>query len=119
MYSGGKAPLDVLLTLAKQPFEDLREAVWKMVRALVTQQWGVQTIAATGGFLEYLLDRKTEFHVSGTQAKFDILQALRASPYAATALTPNSRKQVDEYVRQGAHYAPLTVGVMGPVAGIR
>lgn len=75
-------------------------------------------IAGTGGFIEYLLDRKTEFHLTGTQAKFAILRTLAASPYAHK-LTDASLKQVKEYVRQGANYAPLNVQVMGPVSGAR
>jgi len=38
-YHRGKAPLDVLLVLAKQPFEDVREAVWKLVLAVTKHAW--------------------------------------------------------------------------------
>jgi len=109
----------VLLVLAKQPFEDMREAVWKLVRALVAQTWGLRTVVGTAGFLEYLLDRKTEFHVSGSQAKFDILRAVDAHPRSKELLSPAQRAQVHEYVRQGAHYSPLHVGVMAPVSGFK
>ena len=118
-YNNGRQPLQVLLVLAKQPFEDMREAVWKLVRALVTQHWGLRTVVGTAGFLEYLLDRKTEFHVSGSQAKFDILRAIDAHPRSKDLLSPAQRNQVHEYVRQGAHYSPLHVGVMAPVSGFK
>lgn len=118
-YNNGRQSLSVLLVLAKQPFEDLREAVWKLVRALVGQPWGVRAVLATGGFFEYLLDRKTEFHVSGSQAKYDILRAMDANPKTKEMLSQGQRTQLHEYVRQGAHYSPLHVGVMAPVSGFK
>jgi hypothetical protein len=38
-HNRGKAALDVLLSLAKQPFEDIREAVWKVVGELAKHAW--------------------------------------------------------------------------------
>ena len=124
LFNHGRAELDVLLTLAKQPFEDVREAVWKLVSALVNRSWGVELVVSTAGFLEYLLDRRTEFHVSGSAAKYEILARLARSVHwkamvAEGRVAPGTAKQVNEYVAQGAHYAPLTVGVMGPVSGAR
>jgi len=81
---------------------------------------GVSMIVGTAGFVEYLLDRKTEFHVSGMRAKYDVIRAIDASPsLAATHINAPTRTQIHEYVRQGAHYAPLTVGVMAPVSNFK
>ena len=39
-YNPNKSsPLDVLLILARQPFEDVREGVWKVVYALTKHEW--------------------------------------------------------------------------------
>jgi hypothetical protein len=112
------SPLEILWTLAKQPFEDIRDAVFKIIRELAHHPWGVAAIVGTAGFMEYLLDRKSEFTTAGSQNKFDIIRALAASPYGAQ-IRPEIRAQMAEYVRQGAHYAPLSVQVMGPVSGAR
>jgi len=114
-----KSGVEVLWTLVRQPFEDIREAVWKVVLGLTIHTWGVGLISQTGGFIEYLLDRKTEFHVSGSQAKYDIIRSLAQNPALNTYCLPATSKLVHEYVREGAHYTPLTVGVKGPVSGAR
>jgi hypothetical protein len=112
MYNPGRAPLEPLLTLARQPFEDVREAVWSVLLSLTGHRWGVGALVGSAGFVEFLLDRRTEFHTAGWTAKFRVVRALDSSPHAQAMLTQQQRALLHEYVRQGAHYAPRAVGVL-------
>jgi len=118
LYMPGRSPVELLLSLARQPFEDVRAAVWSLFLALTRHRWGVESLVRQAGFTEYLLDRRTEVAVAGLRAKYEVALAIDRSPHVAALMnqTPEQRKALHEYVRQGVVYAPRTVGVMAPVA---
>lgn len=72
-----------LMDLLKQPFEELRIAVFSVLRAVAAQNndWGVRALLSYGGFFEFLLDRNTEPTKETREWKFAILDAVLASPF--------------------------------------
>lgn len=72
-----------LMELLRQPFEELRMAVFAVLRAVAAQnnEWGIRALLSYGGFFEFLLDRTTEPTKETREWKFAILDAVMASPF--------------------------------------
>ncbi|GMF14969.1 unnamed protein product [Phytophthora lilii] len=73
----------LLMTALKQPFEELRTAVFHVLRSVAAQNnpWGMRTLLSYGGFFEFLMDRTTELTKETREWKFAVLDAVLASPF--------------------------------------
>merc|ERR550519_1014420 len=72
-------PMEMMVNIAKQPFEDLRLAAFQMMLIVAGQNWGRREICRHPGLLEYLLDRGTERVKSGKESKYAIISVLANS----------------------------------------
>lgn len=75
--------MTLLMELLRQPFEELRMAVFAVLRAVAAQnnEWGMRALLSYGGFFEFLLDRTTEPTKETREWKFAVLDAVVASPF--------------------------------------
>lgn len=72
--------VEPLWRLSRLPFIEVRVAAFKVLVAVAGQSWGQHLLSNTAGFLEYLLDRSTEFCQSGRNAKYDVVTAIVKRP---------------------------------------
>ena len=68
------------MSVADQPFPELRVANLLVFQALAFQPWGQTIMNDHPGFREYLLDRSTEKNKEGKEGKYAIIQILADSP---------------------------------------
>ena len=52
--------LPIIISIAKQPFVDLRLAAYKCLMEMTNAPWGLQAVNNEPGFFEFLLNRSTE-----------------------------------------------------------
>lgn len=97
-------PFEVLMSLSRQPFPDLRCATHGVYRALALQAWGQKLMNSDPGFKEYLLDRSTEHEKEGKEAKFEIVRTLAESPTTVETLGRPYYIKVKEYYNEGPFY---------------
>ncbi|XP_033121954.1 26S proteasome non-ATPase regulatory subunit 5-like isoform X2 [Anneissia japonica] len=70
------SPLDIILSICQQPFQELRCPALAIINAIANQSWGQALLNLQPGFKEYLLDRSTENEKSGKVAKYKIVETL-------------------------------------------
>ena len=68
------------MSVADQPFPELRVANLLVFQALAFQPWGQTIMNDHPGFREYLLDRSTEKNKEKKEGKYAIIQILADSP---------------------------------------
>ncbi|KAL8024218.1 putative armadillo-like helical, 26S proteasome non-ATPase regulatory subunit 5 [Plasmopara halstedii] len=80
---GQQNTMILLMKSLKQPFEELRTSVFRVLRSVVAQNnpWGIHALHSYGGFFEFLMDRTTEPTKETREWKFSVLDAVLASPY--------------------------------------
>ncbi|EDO34558.1 predicted protein [Nematostella vectensis] len=105
------APLEAIFTVAKQPFEELRCSALCLLRSLARYQWALQDMINCPGFLEYLLDRRTEFEKSGKEHKYDLIKELVHFPPAKQIFDRPYFLRLQEYEREGPFFARAEAAV--------
>ena len=70
--------------------------------------WSVVALKNTGGFLEFLLDRKTEFDKQVKYVKYEIVKSLAETPMSDV----HTRLQLKTYVNNGPFYADPMMEVL-------
>ncbi|XP_043190894.1 26S proteasome non-ATPase regulatory subunit 5-like [Amphibalanus amphitrite] len=96
-------PLDMIWSVARQPFLDLRLGALRLLAVVAALDWGQQMMVQRAGFVEYLLDRSTESSKEGRDAKYALVAALVTSRGAAQ-LPADLLSQLTTYHEQGAFY---------------
>ncbi|EQC25021.1 hypothetical protein SDRG_17098 [Saprolegnia diclina VS20] len=103
---GGGRPstMHLLMDCLRQPFDAIRIAVYTLLQAVVAQghPWGLQTLLAYGGFVEYLLDRSTEPTKTTREWKFALVDGILASPHKAL-LGKQQRTDLDTFFALGPY----------------
>ena len=99
------------MTMAKQPFTELRCGVINIFQVLASQPWGQKTLYDYPGFEEYLLDRSTEQSKEGKDAKFDVIKTLVESPSGREIFGNVYFVRMNEYVNQGPYYVRVEAAV--------
>ncbi|XP_068733601.1 26S proteasome non-ATPase regulatory subunit 5-like [Montipora capricornis] len=105
-------PLQVLMEVSKQPFQDVHCAVLQMLTSLAKYKWAQKDMTTCPGFLEYLLDRTTETAKTGREHKYDLIVALVRSPFSKEVFGKPFYLRLQEYEREG----PFYVRAQGAVA---
>jgi len=100
-------PVSVLYSLVKQPFLDLRLAVYLLLFNMAKQGWGRREILRCPGFPELLLDRSAEREKSGKEAKYLLIQALVESGDAKDIVGDELEGALKLYTRQGPFYVKV------------
>ncbi|CCI39753.1 unnamed protein product [Albugo candida] len=95
---------EYLMSLLKQPFEELRIAVYGLLQAVAAQnaEWGLQALISYGGFFEYILDRNTEPTKECREWKFAVVDAILASPFT-NLLDTSILLKLKEHLRKGPY----------------
>ncbi|KAI8879669.1 hypothetical protein K501DRAFT_20662 [Backusella circina FSU 941] len=76
------------------------------MQSIASHNWGVERMAQSSEFMDYILDRTTEDTEHGQTWKYAIVQLLVSSRDASRVLG-SYYPQCQVYVRQGAHYVPM------------
>ncbi|XP_070503728.1 26S proteasome non-ATPase regulatory subunit 5 [Chironomus tepperi] len=97
---GNSKDFSSLLNICKTPFDDLSTAAFQLVKSLAVYSFGQEGIAKTGGFVEFLLDRKNGSCFELKQKKFEVIELLaRSSVFDATSIA-----KFCKYLREGINY---------------
>lgn len=96
----GTNQLTFVQDFCRNPFPEIKIAALGLLRAICTYKWGQRALCETAGFIEYLLDRNTEFHKDAILEKYDVIKTLADSSVfdASTIL------QIRQYIKDGAFY---------------
>ncbi|KAL7021961.1 hypothetical protein ACKWTF_012087 [Chironomus riparius] len=97
---GPSKDFSTLLNICKTPFDDLSTAAFKLVKSLAIYSFGQEGIAKTGGFVEYLMSRKSGSTLELKQKKYEVIEILaRSSIFDATLIA-----QFRKYIREGINF---------------
>ncbi|XP_045447090.1 26S proteasome non-ATPase regulatory subunit 5 [Melitaea cinxia] len=99
--------MDALFENCKNPFPDIRLASLNLLNAVCQHHWGVELVAKTAGFIEYLLDRTVDYTKESKVAKYEIIKHLANS----TVFDENIIMRLQKYVEQGPFYTELSTQV--------
>lgn len=103
--------MELIWNLCRQPFADLRCAALEILRSIAKQYWGQQYMNDLPGFIEYLLDRTTEFDKQGKEMKFEIVRTLAESPTSCETLGNIVVSRMQQYVNDGPFFVKAEVVV--------
>lgn len=106
----------VLISIVKQPFQDLRLAGLRVLLTMSSFEWGQRQFQQHAGFLEYLLDRSTEHDKEGRELKYEIVHSLVGSGSIAETVFGNvDLLKLRKYDREGPFYssADTTIAMEG------
>ena len=92
------------MSVADQPFPELRVAILLVFHALMFQPWGQTIMNDHPGFREYLLDRSTEKNKEGKEGKYAIIQILADSPTVQDIFGDPYYVQLKTYCSEGPFY---------------
>ncbi|WAR31298.1 PSMD5-like protein [Mya arenaria] len=101
-----------LMSLAEQPFPDLRIALLILFESLASQPWAQTIMANHPGFREYLLNRSTEKTKECKEKKYNVVLTLANSPTVAEVFGNPYVVQLKVYCNQG----PFFIRVQAEVA---
>jgi len=76
-----------------------------------TTQHFVWTDFFSAGFLEYLLDRKTETDKAGKEMKYELISELVRSPFSKEVFDKPFHLRLREYEREGPFYVQAQAAV--------
>jgi len=57
---GSAGPIELLISLAQQPLEEMRVSVFAVLESIATHEWGQRELTQSKKFLDYILNRTTE-----------------------------------------------------------
>lgn len=105
----------LLLSIVRQPFADLRLAGLMVVAELSSQEWGQREMQASPGFLEYLLDRSSEPDKEGKELKYELVRTIVGSEYGERLWGNVDMLKMKKYEREGPYYhiGDTTVAIEG------
>lgn len=97
-------PLSVVMSILKQPFDDLCTGGLQFLRALAPHEWGQKEMSRHPGLLEYLLDRRVNLSKTGKELKFDIVHTLVGSSTTETLFGSPNFLKLRKYDREGPFF---------------
>jgi len=100
----GSKPMNLLHSLLKQPFLELRLAVYQIFLTMVRQGWGRREVLRQPGLPELLLNRENEREKQGMDAKYQVFMFLAESGEIEQIVGQDIGKSVIEYVKQGPYF---------------
>lgn len=107
--------LQLLLSIVRQPFADLRLAGLAVLVELSAHEWGQREMQQYPGFLEYLLDRNSEPDKDGKELKYEIVHRITSSECGEMVWGKVDMMKIRSYHREGPfhHTSNTTVAVEG------
>ncbi len=94
----------LLISIARQPFADLRLSVLVVLVEMVAWEWGQREMQAYPGILEYLLDRHSESDKEGKERKYEIVHRIVASDCADIVWGNVDMMKLKKYDREGPFF---------------
>ena len=105
-------PFQILMSIVKQPFQDLRIAGLRVLLVMSSFEWGQRLFHSHPGFLEYLLDRTTEPDKEGKELKYEIVHSMVASGSVAEGVFGSvDLLKLKRYEREGPFYSAVDTSV--------
>lgn len=96
----GTNQLTFVQDFCRNPFPEIKIAALGLLRAICSYRWGQQALSETAGFIEYLLDRSTEFDKDAIHEKYTVIKVLAdASVFDAGTIL-----QIRQYIKDGAFF---------------
>lgn len=96
---------NTLIAIARQPIPELKAPALGVIEAVSSQHWALRMVCETPGFLEYLLDRRTELNKTGLEIKYSIVHNLCSNQHATEILQPPQFLALKKYISDGVFYA--------------
>lgn len=100
----GSQTFNYLMTVATQPFPELRCSLLSFFQALASQPWAQVIMNNHPGFREYLLDRSTEKTKECKEAKYAVISMITESPTVAEIFGQPYVVHLRVYCNQGPFY---------------
>ncbi|XP_055531950.1 26S proteasome non-ATPase regulatory subunit 5-like [Wyeomyia smithii] len=92
--------LNLVMDYIRNPFPDMRRSALALLKAIVSHRWGQLYMLNTGGFVEYILDRKQEVDKDVILEKYEIIRQLAES----TVFDQQTQAELKRYVAEGAFF---------------
>ena len=104
LESRRQSTMALLMECLRQPFDEIRIAVFTLLQALAAQnsEWGMRTLLSYGGFCEFLLDRTTEPGKQTREWKFAVVDAVMGSRFL-DKLDASMQKKLKDHLLQGPY----------------
>lgn len=96
----GNNQLTFVQEFCRNPFPEIKTAALALLHSICLYSWGQRALSATAGFIEYLLDRNSEFDKDVLHAKYNIIKTIASS----REFDENTTRQIHQYVKDGAFY---------------
>ena len=113
--ASSRSTIALLQSILRSPFQPQRIAVFSLLTAAAAlPSASILSALSSAGWVEWLLDRKTETTTEGMRGKWELLQALAANPLAAAEVDAPVLASAHEYVRQGPVWVSREAAVMPP-----
>lgn len=84
----------------RNPFPEIKIAALALLRSICVYSWGQRALSNTAGFIEYLLDRNSEFDKDVLHEKYSIMKTIASSREFDEITT----RQIHQYVKDGVFY---------------
>lgn len=102
-------PLDMIVTLCRQPFADIRQACLEVLAVVASQVWGQEYISTYPGLVEFLLDRNIETFKECKEAKYEVVKQL--SQAEQDIFDASTVQKLKEFVDQGPFYVEINTEI--------
>lgn len=99
-YLSEQENLNLVMDYIKNPFPEMTRAALGLLKAIVGHRWGQTYLLNTGGFVEYLLNRKREADKDVVLDKYEVIRQLASS----TVFDEQTTSQLKRYVAEGAFF---------------
>ena len=93
-----------VMSVLKQPFEDLCAAALGLLRVVASREWGQKRLSGHPGLLEYLLDRRVALGKAGKEVKFEVVETLVGSSTAEKCFGSPNFLKLRKYYREGPFF---------------
>lgn len=108
-------PFQLLLSVVRQPFSDLRLAGLMVIVEMAAWEWGQREMQACPGFLEYLLDRNSGPDKESKELKYEVVHRVVGSECGEVLWSTVDMIKIKKYDREGPFYhaGDTTVAIEG------
>lgn len=102
-------PLDMLVSICRQPFADIRQAGLEVLAVIASQVWGQEYISTHPGLVEFLVDRNIESFKECKDAKYEVVR--RLSRAERDVFDADTMQKFKQFVNEGPHYVDVNTEV--------
>lgn len=107
----GNNQLTLIQEFCRNPFPEIKIAALALLRSICSYSWGQLALSNTAGFIEFLLDRNSEFDKDVLHEKFSVIKTIANS----REFDENTTRQIQQYVKDGVFYVQgqMEVAIVG------